>query len=170
MATTYAYGGSNTTASTARSIAPIKLGIATNYGEVRPKGQPVKPGIVWLANSTCATNIDEDVRLTSKSISVIDGLVIPVRFPAPTKEGVAYGAEIQAILRETKDDGTIVDHPIKMTMSIAHGIHAPFTDVPANGTSYVYQALCRLLGAFFADDGSERFAELAKGLVKPEAN
>lgn len=166
MATTYSYGGGNTTASSS-TLAPIKLGLETNYGEIRPEGEPVKPGTIWLSNGTCASDIDERIKFSCKAQRGISDLKVPVRYPATIKDVVVYTVDTQMILRETRDDGTIIDHPIKFKTTICHDIVAPFTEVPNLGTSYVNKGLMRHLGCFFHDDGTERFAELAKSLLNP---
>lgn len=169
MATTYAFAGTNTTASTA-TLAPIKLGLATNYGESVPKNSTRTPGVIYLKNGTTGTNIDELVKVKCKPVSSVQNLKIPVRYPVPVKDGVMIEAEIQNILRETRDDGTIFDHPAIAKLSVVTDVSAPFYDFTALQHSFVEELVLRLLGALHHNDGTERYVEYAQGLIKPSAD
>lgn len=165
MATTYSWSGTNTTASSV-THAPIKLGLKSNYGEVRPK--KVVEGASWLKNGTGDGR--EYISLIGRIQRGLSGWLLPILNPNPIKDFYNFGVETQTILKRTADDGTVVDLPILIKSTIVCPITDDLTIQPANGHSYVDQALMRHLGALYHDDGSERFSEIAKGLIIPSAD
>lgn len=162
MATTYSLGVSNTTASTA-TLAPIKLGLLTNYGKIIDE-----PDESRLTNSGSALLQDEYLTYTCKRTT--PKFNVPNYNPGPVKDGLLYGLDHQMILRETRDDGTIIDHPIRIKVSIMHDIAAPWTVVPSGGMSYVKAVLLRTIGGLFHDDGTERFNDIAKSALVPTSD
>lgn len=162
MATTYSFGVSNTTASTA-TLAPIKLGLLTNYGKIIDE-----PTESRLTNSGSALLQDEYITYNCKR--TIPKFNVPNYNPGPVKDGLLYSLDYQVILRETRDDGTVIDHPIRIKTSVMHDIAAPWTVVPGGGSSYVKQAFLRAISGFFHDDGTERFNDIAKSALVPTAD
>lgn len=164
MATTYSFGVSNTAAS-ANTLAPIKLGMATNYAKTTDE-----PDLARVKNKTTALDQQEMISYRARAIKKV-GPVIPVYYPGPVQDGVLYSIDIQDVLRETRDDGTVIDHPVEMWLTIKHDVAAAWT---ASGTSaspsYVGQVLARLLGACFTEAGAERFDALAKSALVPTAD
>lgn len=164
MATTYSFGVTNTTAST-HTLAPIALGMSTNYAKTVDE-----PDLARVKNKTAALDQQEMISYRARAIKKV-GPVIPVYYPGPVQDGVLYSIDIQCILRETRDDGTIIDHPCEAWLTIKHDVAAAWT---ANGTSaspsYVGQVLARLNGACYTNAGAERFDALAKSALVPTSD
>jgi hypothetical protein len=76
---------------------------------------------------------------------------------------------VQNVLREVRDDGTVIDHPFEGWLTIKHDVTAAWTEsTSALQPSWVGQEVRRILGACFTDDGLERFDELAKSALIPD--
>lgn len=163
MATTYSFGVTNTTASSATK-APIALGLSSNYSMVTEQ-----PDEVVLTNKTASLNQDEYITLRSRRIKGVDPK-IPILNPGPVKDAIMVGSELQCVLRETRDDGTVIDHPCVVWINGKFDIAAPWTDVPAGGSSYFQQAVMRLIGSFYTNAGSERWHDMAKKALQPVAD
>jgi hypothetical protein len=162
MATTYSFGVTNTTASSA-TLAPVALGMVSNYAKTMDE-----PTESRVKNKTTSLEQQEMVTYKSRSIKKV-GPKIPVYHPSDVQDGVLYSINIQDILRETRDSGIVIDHPIEMWLTVKHDVAAAWT-ASASGTypSYVGQVLRRLLGACYTDDGDERFDSLAKSALVPD--
>lgn len=164
MATTFTFGFTNTTASTA-TLAPIKLGMVTNYAKTTDD-----PEKAVLKNKTSALDQQEAVTYRSRPIDKV-APKIPVYNPATVQDGVLYSVDVQDIMRETRDDGTIIDHPIEVWITIKHDVCPEWTRIPALETqSKVGACVMRLLGACYDDSGVERYDALAKSALIPAAD
>lgn len=164
MATTYTWPGTNQTASST-SHAPIKLGLKSNYGEIRPEAP--KTGTIWLKNGT---GEGEYISLTSRVQRGMTGWLVPILDPNPVKDMYIFKGMSQTILTKTLDDGTVIQLPFFFTTTGMCPITDDLAKVPAGGTSYVDQAFMRHMGIFYHDDGTERWSELTKGTIIPSTD
>jgi hypothetical protein len=93
---------------------------------------------------------------------------IVVYNPGAVQDGVLYSIDVQMILRESRSDGTIIDHPIEAWLTVKHDVAAAWTNVDSTShESYVGHVVKRLLGACYTDNGTERFDDLAKSALVP---
>lgn len=160
MSTTYSFGFTNSTPSTA-SLTPIAVGAVTNYAKTKDD-----PEVAVIKNRTTELDQQEAITYRSRPIPKV-GPDIPVYNPAKVQDGVLYSVNVQDILRETREDGTIYDHPIEMWLTVKHDVSSAWTTPNPSGVSRVGEVLRRLLGGCYTDGGKERFDALAKSALIP---
>jgi hypothetical protein len=157
----YSLGVTNTQLSTA-TITPVALGLVSNYAKTTDSAE-----LARIKNKTASLDQQELITYRSRSIAKV-GPDIPVYYPATVQDAVLYSVNVQDILRETKEDGSIADHPIEMWLTVKHDVSAAWTESEgASDPSYVGLVLRRLLGACYTDAGVERFDDLAKSALVP---
>lgn len=161
VVTTYSFGVGNDTASE-HTIAPIALSTVTNYAKTVDT-----PELARIKNKTTSLEQQEMISYRSRPIKKV-GPDIVVYNPGPVQDGVLYSIDLQMILRESRSDGTIIDHPIEAWLTVKHDVAAAWTTPNSTtGESYVGHVAKRLLGACYTDDGDERFDDLAKSALVP---
>jgi hypothetical protein len=165
MSVTYSLGVSNTTPSLSE-LAPTQLGLASNYGKKQDDA-----GVTVISNRTAATDQQEVITVKSRSISKVGAKAVKVYNPAKVQDAVLYSVDLQNVLRATDSDtGSVVDDPLEIWITVKHSVNPIWTTPDANGVSFVGQELRRCLGAFFTNTGSERFADLARGITIPTSD
>lgn len=94
-------------------VKTVGLGMVTNYAKIKDEPQEAV-----LGNKTCSNEQPEKVTYTSKPIKKV--LVdMPIKHPAPTKDGVLYTIKVETIDRQ-EVAGVAVDEPIAAWLTIAH--------------------------------------------------
>lgn len=153
MATTYSWGYTNTTASL---VAPTmaKVGEYTNYGRVKDE-----PNLCVLSNKTSPLDQPETIAYKGRPEKVS---VTTLANPPKTRDGVYYGVTVRDILREVRDDGTIIDHPIEVTTAFKHDTSLNWSD------SYVLEVLGRSLGSLYDETAASwRFKDMQRLALAP---
>jgi hypothetical protein len=146
----------NTTAST-KDVTPVAIGPVSNYTESDTKSAS---GIKLFTNDTAPLEQDEYLRY--KCIDVANVQTLLTNYNRPTvRAGVQYQIRLDELVRTTLGDGTIVDDPLVMWLTVSH----PKTGhVTADNVTEIFR---RLIAACRDEAGNWRWASLAKGGLTP---
>lgn len=162
-----AFSFSNITAKD-QVVKTIGLGMVSNYAKIKDEPQEAV-----LGNKTCSNEQPEKVTYISKPIKKV--LVnMPIKHPAPTRDGVLYTIKVETIDRQTVA-GVDVDEPIAAWLTIAH----PMSNTWDNAK--VATVISRLLSACLKGqtgtgtpaevaDSDWRFEDLMKSALVPTAD
>jgi hypothetical protein len=160
MAKTSGFLFTNTTPESSTSVAPIQMGLVSNYAVERDTAR-----MAVLNNKTAPIDAQELVTYSSRDIATIN-TDLSVQNPARVKAGVLYTIQVQDTLvtTDSSDPTYRVDEPIVASLSIRHGKSGNIT------SSIVASVVARLIGACRHNDGSWRFDDLMRSAEKPVAN
>jgi len=135
------------------------LGLTTNYAVVKDE-----PSEVVLDNLTSSLDQQELISFRYRKIGTVN-TGINVQNPAPTKGGVQYAIQVEETVRETRGDGTNVDRPVVMYLTVRHPLSGVITD------SVLQETLERLLSVLRREsDNTYRFSDLVRGALKPQVS
>lgn len=155
---TSTWGYTNTTDGV--DITPKALGLKSNYAVVADTANEVV-----LVNTTTPIDQTEVVTIRSSVIPKVNTSgYLPVPNPAANRTGVTYQVQTEVLLRTTKDDGTITDHPI---VFYTHVRHERSGDITAE---LVQEAFIRHISTFMHDDGTFRFNEYMRSALQPSGD
>lgn len=139
------------------STQEYALGLVTNYAVTKDE-----PTEVVLDNLTSSLDQQELVSYRFRRIGSVNS-DLNIQNPSPVKSGVQYAVQIEETVRETRGDGTNVDHPLVMYLTVRHPRSGAVT------ASVLQETFERLLSALrYESDNSYRFADLARGALKPQ--
>lgn len=149
-----AFGFTNTSANT-HPATPVLIKPVTVYGKKEDT-----PTSCRLVNKTTPSTQGEILSYQCTNIKTVN-TVQTVRNPAPISDGVQYIVRLDEILRTTYADGTLLDEPIVVSLSIRHQMSDNVTN------DLVSQCVLRLLGACMRTDGTYRFDDLMRSVLAP---
>lgn len=146
----------NTTVRANQTTQEYELGLTTNYAVVKDE-----PNEVVLDNLTAPLDQQELVSFRFRKVGTVNS-DLNIQNPAPIKGGVQYAAQIEEIVRETRGDGTYVDRPLVMYLTIRHPLSGAITD------SVLQETFERLLSSIRREsDNTYRFNDLERGALRP---
>jgi hypothetical protein len=131
-----------------------KLGEYSNYGRTTDE-----PTLCVLSNKTSPLDQPETLAYKCKQekISVNNLANVP-----KSRDGVYYGATMRSILRETRDDGSVFDHPLEVSISFKHDTSHDWTD------AQILEGLGRNLGSLYDETAAAwRFKSLQRSALAP---
>lgn len=135
------------------------LGLTTNYAVVKDE-----PNIVLLDNRTSSLDQQELISFRFKKLGTVN-TDLNIQNPSPVKGGVQYAVQVEETLRETLGDGTLVDHPIIMYLTVRHDLSG------AINVSVLQEAFERLLSVLRREsNNSYRFDDLVRGALRPNTD
>lgn len=158
MALSTAFGFTNTTATTSKSVSLYDMGETTNYGLTEDE-----PDHAEISNKTCPLDQPEIINYFCRPHGVDASIQAKNVHPNKVKAGVSYGVRYEAMLRTTDSvDATfVVDDPIKVQISINHALNGQIT------ASLVKTALQRAISTLIEADGTWRLDDLMRSSCKP---
>lgn len=121
----------------------VKLGLASNYARVIDE-----PNMARVRNKTAPNEQPEYITFRCDYVDKIS-TPIPVKYPAPTKDGVQYSVKIDSVDR-TQIGDVVYDEPCSITLTIRH----------ANSNTWNNQKVATLF--------KRLMSALAKGMVTGE--
>lgn len=135
------------------------LGLVTNYAIVKDE-----PNEVLLDNRTSSLDQQELISFRFRKLGTINS-DLNIQNPAPIKGGVQYAVQVEETVRETLADGTIIDRPVVMYLTVRHPQAGAIT------ASVLQETFERLLSALRREsDNSYRFDDLVRGALRPNAD
>lgn len=153
MATTYSWGVTNSTASTATAAMQV-LGVSSNYGRVEDE-----PTRCTLSNKTSPLDQPEVIAYKARQEKIS---VTTLANPPKSRDGVYYGSSVNIIRRETRDDGSVYDHPLGCTISFKHDTGHNWSD------EEVLFVLARAISTLYNEtDSAWRFKDLQRSALAP---
>lgn len=156
MALESAFGYTNTQASD-KTIAPISLGMVSNYALVEDE-----PTSCVVSNTTAPLDQGELISYKCQSVKNVSTQQ-DILYPSSVTAGIQYVVKVEDILSTTSStDPTFrMDTPIVAYLTFRHAKNAVITDDMITGI------LQRLLGACVKNDGSWRFGDLMRSSLRP---
>lgn len=107
------YSFTNTT-NADQYVVSKSLGMASNYGRITDE-----PDMARVSNKTASLEQPEIMTFRCVPLTKVD-VAVPVRNPGVVRSGVQYSAKLETINRFTNADGSVVDEPIGMWLTIKH--------------------------------------------------
>lgn len=151
---TSTFGFTNTTANT-HAVTPVLLKPVTVYGKKEDS-----PTSCRLTNKTTPLTQGEILSYQCTNIKTVN-TVQNILHPASVVDGVQYIIRLDEILRTTFDNGTVLDEPVVLSLSIRHQLSGNIT------SDLVEQCVSRLIGACMKTDGTYRFDDLMRSALVP---
>lgn len=135
------------------------LGMTTNYSVIKDE-----PNEVVLDNLTTPEVKQELITYRRSTIPTVNS-ELNIQYPAPKTGGVRYAVQVEEVVRETRGDGTYVDHPVVMYLTVRHPLSGAITE------SVLQETFERLLSTLRREsDNTYRFKYFMRGTLKPEVS
>lgn len=149
----------NNTVRVSQTTQEYTLGLTSNYAIVTDE-----PNMVLLDNRTSSLDQQELLSFRYRKIGSVN-TDLNIQNPSPVKGGVQYAVQLEEVVRETLGDGTVIDHPIVMYLTVRHHLSGAIT------SAALAETLERLLSSLRREsDNSYRFDDLVRGALRPIAS
>lgn len=159
MALTSQFGYTNKTAAS-KTITPVDLKVLDNYGLVKDDSNEVV-----MTNKTCPIDQEEILSVMCTDLKKVT-TAAEIRNPAPVTNGVQYTVKLDEVLTTTSDADAAyrVDEPVVAYLVIRHPKSGNITN------ALIGEVITRLCGACVREDGTWRFDDLMRSVLKPTEN
>ena len=156
MAKTSKFGFTNNTLSETK-VSPISLNFTTNYG-----CRSDEPDEVVMDNKTAPIDQPELISFKVRDLPQVNTR-FSVLYPPKVASGVQYVVQVEELLSTTSDTDPDyrVDDAIVAYLTIRHTKSGNITN------DIIGQVVQRLIGACQNPDGTWRFDELMRSILKP---
>lgn len=153
------FGFTNVTPHT-KTIAPVQLGIVTNYGLTVDE-----PTQATYTNLTCPVDQGELISYKRSKVLKVSSSLENL-YPPKVATGVQYVVKLEtmAALTSGVDSEYHENLPIVAYLTIRHPQSANLSD------AQIGTIVQRLMGATIRTDGTFRFNDLVRGALKPKAD
>lgn len=139
-----------------QQVTVYDLGLLSNYAMVEDT-----PKQVVLDNTTASYDQQEIIMIRRRNVGQIQH-ELNIQYPSPQKGGILYAYEAQQTVVEELQDGTRIDHPVRMYLTVVHDKSGCITD------QVLDTQLRRLISAIPVNqNGLFLLTKTARGALRP---